>query len=198
MSNPVRGIPQRTENNRRIRWLSDEEREALLMATRASPWERLHLLVLVALGTGCRLGEALSLTWEGIDFPTRTARLERTKNGDSRTLTLPRPVIAELLRHRVDKDGNRATGTVFPRRDFRKFWEQAKASAGIENLRFHDLRHDAASQLVMNGATLHEVAEVLGHRSVQTSARYAHLSVAHKKALTDKVLGKKLRNTKSA
>ncbi len=98
-SNPVRGIPQRTEHNKRVRWLSDEEREALLKATRTSPWERLHLLVLIALGTGCRLGEALSLTWEGIDFSTRTARLKRTKKGDARTLTLPRPVIAELLRH---------------------------------------------------------------------------------------------------
>jgi integrase len=191
-SNPVRSIPQRTEHNRRVRWLSDEEREALLKATRASHWERLYLLALIALGTGCRLGEALSLTWEGIDFPTRTARLERTKNGDSRTLTLPRPVIAELLRHRVDKDGNRATGPVFPRRDFRKFWNAAKAAAGIVNLRFHDLRHDAASQLVMNGATLHEVAEVLGHRCVQTSARYAHLSIRHKQKLTDRILGRKL------
>jgi integrase len=197
-TNPVRGIPQRQEHNKRVRWLSEKEREALLKQTKSSAWERLHLLVLTALGTGCRLGEALSLTWEAIDFKARTARLVRTKNGDSRTLTLPRPVIAELLRHRVDADGKRATGPVFPRQDFRPFWEEAKTAAGIENLRFHDLRHDAASQLVMNGATLHEVAEVLGHRSVQTSQRYAHLSVEHKKALTDKVLGKKLRATGKA
>ena len=71
-------------------------------------------------------------------------------------------------------------------------YKAAKEVAAIENLRFHDLRHDAASQLVMNGATLHEVAEVLGHRSVQTSARYAHLSVAHKRELTDRILGEKL------
>jgi integrase len=198
ISNPVHGIPQRTENNKRVRWLSEKEREALLKETRASEWKRLHLLVLIALGTGCRLGEALGLTWEAIDFKARTARLVRTKNGDSRTLTLPRPVIAELLRHRVDAEGKRATGPVFPRQDFRPFWEAAKTAAGIEKLRFHDLRHDAASQLVMNGATLHEVAEVLGHRSVQTSARYAHLSIAHKKKLTDSVLGKTLRGTEKA
>ena len=74
--------------------------------------------------------------------------------------------------------------------EFRKHWVKAKAEAGIENFRFHDLRHSAASMLVMNGATLYETAQVLGHKSTQTTARYAHLSVEHKQALTDRIMGK--------
>ena len=68
-------------------------------------------------------------------------------------------------------------------------WKTALKKAGITNFRFHDLRHTAASYLVMNGATLYETAQVLGHRSTITTERYAHLSNAHKQALTDRVMG---------
>lgn len=59
----------------------------------------------------------------------------------------------------------------------------------MSNFKFHDLRHSAASMLVMAGATLYETAQVLGHKSVQTTARYAHLSVDHKQELTDRIMG---------
>jgi integrase len=58
-------------------------------------------------------------------------------------------------------------------------WQKALKTAGIENFRFHDLRHSAASYLAMNGATLPEIAGVLGHKSLQMVGRYAHLSEAH-------------------
>jgi len=69
-------------------------------------------------------------------------------------------------------------------------WTRALQRANIKNFRFHDLRHTAASYLVMNGASLHETAEILGHKSTQTTKRYAHLSTDHKSALSERVMEK--------
>ena len=192
LNNPARLIPMETENNHRTRFLSENERYRLLKACRQSRWERLYLLVLMALMTGARKGELLSLQWDWIDFGTRTATLPRTKNGHPRVLTLPLPVIEELVRHRAPE------GLLFPRRrgrgegsaEITKPWQDALAAAEIEGFRFHDLRHSAASYLAMGGASLLEVAEVLGHRSLQTTKRYAHLSIHHRQDLTDRILGR--------
>jgi integrase len=76
---------------------------------------------------------------------------------------------------------------LFPRRDgqgpidIRKAWENARNAAGLKDFRFHDLRHSTASYLAMNGASLVEIAEVLGHRTLQMVRRYAHLSESHVK-----------------
>lgn len=190
-NNPVMRVSSLTEDNKIVRYLSDEERTALIDACKASDWNKLYLLVLLALSTGARLAEMMGLHWNDIDFNARTAILYTTKNGESRTLTFPPTVMNELQRFREV-----GSGLVFPSPtrwrkpfEFRKHWVKAKAEAGIENFRFHDLRHSAASMLVMNGATLYETAQVLGHKSTQTTARYAHLSVEHKQALTDRIMG---------
>jgi integrase len=190
-ANPVAQVPSRTEKNKRTRFLSDEERNALLTACHESDWNKLYLLVLMALTTGARLGELLGLHWDEIDFKERTTLLIDTKNGDSRILTIPESTINELQRFREV-----GSGLVFPSPtkfrkpfEFRKHWHKAMADAGIEGFRFHDLRHSCASMLVMNGATLYEAGQVLGHKSQQTTARYAHLSTGHKQALTDRILG---------
>ena len=145
----------------------------------------------MALTTGARLGELLGLHWDEIDFKERTTLLIDTKNGESRTLTIPESTMVELQQFREV-----GSGLVFPSPtkfrkpfEFRKHWHKAMVDAGIEGFRFHDLRHSCASMLVMNGATLYEAGQVLGHKSQQTTARYAHLSVDHKQALTDRILG---------
>ena len=80
-----------------------------------------------------------------------------------------------------------ATKWLFPRRDgqgpidIRKAWENARDAAALADFRFHDLRHSTASYLAMNGASLVEIAEVLGHRTLQMVRRYAHLSESHVK-----------------
>ena len=170
--------------------MSEEERTNLLKSCRASSWGKLYLLVLLALTTGVRQGELLGLHWDEIDFQKRTATLP-TKNGQRRILTIPKSTMSELQCLR--EVGARL---IFPSPtkwrepfEFCKPWLKAVTLAGIENFRFHDLRHCAASYLVMAGATLHETAEVLGHRSTQTTRRYAHLSIEHKQLLTDRVLG---------
>jgi integrase len=84
--NPVEGVRSRPENNKRVRYLSEEERTSLLRVCKNSDWDRLHLLILMALMTGARQGELLNLRWEEIDFVARTAYLERTKNGERRVI----------------------------------------------------------------------------------------------------------------
>jgi integrase len=191
--NPVEGVRGKTENNKRVLYLTDEERAALLEACRKSQWERLQLLVLMALMTGARQGELLNLRWQDIDFTARTAYLEKTKNGERRVITLPHPIIEALMAFR------QATGLIFPGEkyphkpyNFRKHWNNALLKAGITNFRFHDLRHSAASYLAMGGASLLEIADVLGHKNLETTRRYAHLSVSHKQQLTDRLLGQLL------
>lgn len=190
-NNPTCQVANRTENNMRVRWLSDEERKALLEVCKASEWPKLHLLVMMALTTGARQGELLKLRWSNINFKAKTAHLYDTKNGDDRILTLPSPALLELMKFREVGDVLVFPSIKKPRRpfEFRKHWNRALEQAGIVNFRFHDLRHSAASYLVMNGATLHETAEVLGHKSTETTKRYAHLSTQHKQALTEKILG---------
>lgn len=189
--NPARKIPCETERNQRIRYLSDDERLALLAACRESELDKLYLLVLMGIMTGARKGELLRIRWEQIDFAKRRVDLGRTKNGDDRILTLPIPVVEELVRHRRGEglvfESPTKRGTPF---DPKKPWQAALDKAGVTHFRFHDLRHTAASYLAMGGASLLEVAEVLGHRSLQTTKRYAHLSVDHKQAVTDKLLGR--------
>jgi len=190
MSNSARNVPNRPESNKRVRWLSDIERIHLLNSCRESSWNKLYLLVLLAITTGARQGELLKLRWEDINCKTRLASVYDSKNGDDRILTLPISVIEELLRHRLPDgllfESIRNPGSPF---EFRKHWEAALLRAGVKYFRFHDLRHTAASYLVQSGATLYEVGEILGHRSLETTKRYAHLSTQHKQILTDNVFG---------
>jgi integrase len=78
--------------------------------------------------------------------------------------------------------------------DITKAWRTALRKAGIENFRFHDLRHSAASYLAMNNASLVEIAAILGHRTLQMVKRYAHVANSHTssvvRAMNDKVFGK--------
>lgn len=193
--NPARTAGRKTEPRGRIRFLSDEERGRLLTACDASPWAGLGLLVRLALSTGARRGELLGLTWRDINLKAGTATLHDTKNGEARTLTLV-PAVVERFKvwskvRRLDSE------LVFPARGkagvtkafaIERPWKEALAEAGVNDFRFHDLRHSAASYLAMNGATLLEIADVLGHRTLQMVQRYSHLSNAHKAALVNRVM----------
>ncbi len=196
LSNPVTGISNLPENNMRTRYLSTTELEELLLVAKSSEWDRLHLLILMGVCTGARKGNLLSLKWQDINFDRREACITRSKNGDPIILPLPISLVDELKRFR-------GIGLLFPSKlkpwqpmDFKKHWETALKKSNLlypkdhpKRFRFHDLRHTTGSHLVMNGATLYETGEVLGHRSVQTTKRYAHLSIEHKRNLTDRVFG---------
>ncbi len=186
--NPAKGITSTEENNQRIRSLDDDERKALLAACDKSEWPLLKLLVTLGMTTGARLGELQSLRWEGIDLKKRTATLAITKNGDPRVLVFPAPAIAALMLHR------KAKGLVFGRADgekplcFRKHWNKALKAARLSDFHFHDLRHDAATSLINAGVDLYITGQILGHRSQQSTARYAHLSIKTKQAAADKAM----------
>jgi integrase len=217
VENPCRAVGRGKESAGRVRFLSEDEpgldgkvvpgeRTRLLEACRASDWPLLHTLVALALSTGARRGELLGLRWGDVDLARSVAYLGLTKNNDRRALPLIPPVREALLETRKRAAQDAQDGEVV--RDIRqdlvfrsnrdpakpydidKPWRAALDAAGVESFRFHDLRHSAASYLAMNGATLIEIADVLGHRTLQMVRRYSHLSHDHKAKLLNRVMPK--------
>jgi integrase len=190
--NPTEKVRIKAQQNQIERFLSDDERERLLEACKQSSWDKMYLLILLAITTGMRKSELMNLRWSDIDFEKRLATLHDTKNGSPRINPIPSFVLDEMRRYQqIGK------GLIFfsPNNqekpfDFRKQWNWVREQANLNNFRFHDLRHTAASYLVMEGATLHEAGQILGHKSEQTTKRYAHLSTDHKAALAERVMSK--------
>lgn len=181
---PMRKIAKLPEPRGRIRFLDDKERAALLQACQASEGEHLYLLVVLALSTGARHGELINLRWRDVDMQRKVIVLHDTKNKERRVLPLAHHAL-ELMEARR-KVRNIASDLVFPSPEnpmkpwlSRTSWLTALKVAKIQDFRFHDLRHSAASYLAMNGATLAEIAEVLGHKTLSMVKRYSHLSEAH-------------------
>lgn len=189
---PCRGIGREREDNEVERYLSEDERSALLLAARKSSWDKLYLLVLMALVTGARRGNLLSLTWEDVDLESGVARLRRTKNGDRRVLPLTPGVIQELKRF----SGNSPKQLIFESskvpgqpRDPSAAFQRALKDAKVRNFRFHDLRHTCGTYLARSGASTLQVAEVLGHRVLSMTKRYSHFSIQDKSRLVMGTLG---------
>lgn len=174
--NPVTRVSMEKENNKRDRWLSEEEESRLLTA--CAPW--LHDLVTFALHTGMRMGEILELTWRGVDFTRRTVMVLRSKNGERRTI----PVNETVLRVLKEKAKVRslASDLVFCSKAFtpmesghlRRSFRLALSKAKIEEFHFHDLRYTFATRLVQWGIDLYKVQQLLGHKSPIMTQRYAH------------------------
>jgi len=182
--NPMRKISKLSEPRGRVRFLDDEERERLLEACQASTNLQLHMLVVLALSTGARHGELINLRWSDVDWQRRVITLHNTKNKERRLLPLVHYALQLMEEH--NKVRNIASDLVFPSPshpmkswDSRSAWLSVLKKTDIQDFRFHDLRHSAASYLAMNGASLAEIAEVLGHKTLQMVKRYAHLSEAH-------------------
>ncbi len=189
-NNPVTRIPGKTLNNKIVRYLSDSERKNLLTACQQSSWKPLYRLVLLAMTTGMRKSELMNLKWSDIDFTRSVAMLATTKNGEPRHCPIPSIALNELKAARQVGDGLLFPSTKEATKPFeyRKHWAKAINVAGIKEFRFHDLRHTAASYMVMNGMSLYETAVVLGHKDTQTTMRYAHLSTEHISKLTEKAM----------
>jgi len=181
-SNPCVRVKKPKASSGVVRFLSDDERAALLAASKESDSPDLYAFVLFALTTGARKGEIASLEWAQVDLKRRWAIFPRTKNGDSRGVPLTAAVCALLDARK--RDGER----VFPV-DITRAWHTAIARAKIEDFRFHDLRHSCGSALVQNGANLAEVATLLGHKGLAMTLRYSHISNAGTSRLVDRVMG---------
>ncbi len=189
--NPVLKVAKPKLKNERTRFLSDDERKCLLDACKATSSQYLYTIVLIALSTGARQGEILNLRWKNIDFNKRTMYLLDTKNGESRSVPLYDLVVDRLKQ--LNKVRRIETDFLFPRRDGKKpieikrQWLKAVDNARLVDFKFHDLRHTAASYLAKHGATLLEIAQVLGHKQLKMVKRYAHLTDEHPRALLDRM-----------
>jgi integrase len=180
---PMRRVPKLREPRGRVRFLSEPERDALLGACGADLDPLLYPFVVLALSTGARAGELQRLTWRDIDLKTGRGKLENTKNGDRRAIAFRGHALEQLKAlarvRRID------TPWVFPAKsgiepwNYRHAWYRVLAASGIKDFRFHDLRHTAASYLAMNGASLPEIAAILGHKTLVMVQRYAHMSDEH-------------------
>ncbi|MFZ2587198.1 MAG: site-specific integrase [Alphaproteobacteria bacterium] len=196
--NPLNEVRKLEPNNARVRYLSADERKALLEACKAEGRHPLlYPLVVMAICTGMRKGELLNLRWRDVDFTRQVIRVEDSKNGDKRSVPLTG------LAHRVLQEASKVrrlnTDLIFPRADGMapldpaNHWEAALKEAKIEDFRFHDLRHTAATYLLESGVTLPVLSAILGHRSIQMVKRYAHLADNHAvevvSKMTERVFG---------
>ena len=175
----TRKIDMLKENNRRLRYLTEDESFNLVNNSA----RHLRPIVITALNTGMRKEEILSLKWDNVDMKNGFILLEDTKNGDRREVPINRTLHAALskqIRHIsssyvfINSKGIRFT-------DIRASFSSALNKSGISDFRFHDLRHTFASRLVMAGIDITTVKELLGHKSLTMTMRYAHLSPNHKK-----------------
>lgn len=169
--NPCLSVKRPVEPKGRDRRLENGE-EARLLAACLQSSRDFEAIAIVGIETAARLGELLKLDWRRIDLDKRTAQLMDTKNGEDRAIPLSSRAVAALRslpRH--------ISGRVFYRwkaaDSFNKIWVRACARAGIEDLRFHDLRHEACSRLA-DKFHLHELMKITGHKTAAMLARYYH------------------------
>jgi integrase len=190
--NPCERITKPTESKGRVRFLSDDERTALLNACK--PHDDLYLAVVLALSTGARQAEIMMLRYGQIDFGRGVITLDKTKNGETRSLPLVSSAFTMLMARVKVRSLN--DDRVFPPTsrakkseclDLRQPWDKAIKEAGIVNFHWHDLRHTAASYLAMAGVSLVEISKILGHRNMQMVSRYSHLSDGHIVATGEKL-----------
>jgi integrase len=165
-SNPVSNVARGAESQGRVRWLDDAERVALFDACEKSDNPDLLPVVLFAISTGARAGEIYGLRWPSVSLKDGRVIFEKTKNNERRAVPMARSKI-----RRLDTD------LIFPasRRAIERAFRDALQVAKIEDFRFHDLRHSAASYLAQSGATTAEIAAVLGHKTLAMVKRYSHL-----------------------
>ncbi len=181
--NPLRNVSRPREPRGRDRFLDKDEIRRLLEACEQSNYSHLATITLLALSTGMRRGEILGLRRQDVDLESKCIHLVETKNGDRRRVPLTGVVekrLKELLIRRQSEE------LLFPSvRDKSKpikidaYFKQAVKDADIKNFTFHDTRHTAASYLTMTGASLPEIAHILGHKTLAMVKRYAHLSDDH-------------------
>jgi integrase len=208
-TNPVRDTTKKKEARGRVRFLSDAERDALLDACAKSDWPALHTLVMLAISTGARRGELINLKWDDIDLRLREPSIDPktgekqpgmgraivrdTKHGETRSL----PIVGKALEalRTLKLQGSAKSEWVFPQpsgfpgpyENFDGVWYAAIEAADLEDFRFHDLRHTTASYLAAQGASLLEIADTLGHKTLSMVRRYAHLAQSHKVTAIEKM-----------
>jgi len=175
--NPVSqsGIPKVNDQKERV--ISYEEEERLLSL---SP-KHLKDIIVIALNTGMRQGEILGLKWEWIDLEENIITLPQTntKNNKIRKIPINKTIKSLLLERKLISAGSEfifpsPKGKIYHLNWIKHSFKTACKNAGIENLRFHDLRHTCATRIVESRIPLHALTKLLGHSSVRVTERYSH------------------------
>lgn len=189
---PIGKVRKQKEPRGRVRFLDIDEKEKLLEACRRSTSQFLYSIVVLALATGMRRGEILNMKWSDVDLFKGKAVLHETKNGERRVVSITGHTL-EILRAHANQPQHAYSAYVFPGAfgskpiQIRSPWNRVVQMAKLPDFHFHDLRHTFASYLAMNGATLAEIAEALGHKTLSMVKRYAHLTEEHTRSVVEKM-----------
>ena len=172
--NPVHRITKPRVDNARNRRLKQGEVERLLEAADKGQNPAVRPLILLALETAMRLGELLSLEWENINIEQRTAFLPTTKNGRPRAVPLSAVAVSALQSVERNPGDARVFNSWCGVGSFHHIWSRLLNRANIKGLRFHDLRHEAASRFAEIGMDIMRISAITGHTSLQMLKRYTH------------------------
>ena len=174
--NPLDKVKLKAADNKRERRLREGEYKKLLEAarTRQNPW--IEKVIIFAIETAMRRGEILNLNWDQVDLKRRSVTILEAKNGYSRTIPLTPSAYALLHRCRSEDKEEDKNERVFPltANALKMAWGRMLDKAGIRDLHFHDLRHEAISRFFEMGLTVPEVASISGHRNSAMLSRYGH------------------------
>jgi integrase len=183
--NPARAVQRESETgSRRVRFLTADEETKLRDTIRSKPeWAEHEPELDLAIHTGLRRSSMYTaLIWQNVDLVARTLTIPRTKNGDSITIPLNGEAMRALMVFRARGDGKgrvvrNAGGETL---NVNAHWfPDAVRAAGIQDFRWHDCRHTFASRLRQAGVPLGNIAELLGHKGLAMTQRYAHLSISN-------------------
>ena len=171
--NPTKFIRKPKRASHRVRRLSQDEEDRILSYAKESSALMLEAIIIFAIETGMRLGELLKATWNDIDEGLLT--IHESKNGEARTVPLTSIALNTInnLPHSI------ATRRLFwcwnSVSGFQSTWQRLIKRAGLQGLRFHDLRHEAISRFFEKGLNPMEVAAISGHKSMQVLKQYTHI-----------------------
>lgn len=201
--NPARLVRQRKEGVGRLRFLSYDEYDQLCKVISERFPEHLAEFI-VSVHTGMRLTEQYTTEWSQVHLDRRTIELTKTKNGYARTVHLNADAVNAIKSIRPRKP--RPSDRVFPRErtkarfDNRSWYLPCLEEAKITGAVWHSNRHTYCSWLAMAGATIKEIQEAAGHKTITMAARYSHLSPAHKLSVVERIVrtGTKQAPTKTA
>lgn len=180
--NPARLVKLRRENNARVRFLNEQEEAALRGKIRELYPEREPEFEL-ALHTGLRWGKQYGLRWPDIDMDRNVLTVRRSKDGERRHVpinSVARAALEALRRH----DG----AETVCKKGQRRWFERVVQEARVENFHWHDLRHTFASRLAMNGESILTIKELLGHKTIAMTLRYAHLTPDYKRKAVERLV----------
>jgi integrase len=187
--NPARLVRLRQENNAVVRFLTDDEEMKLRAAMRRMLPEMEPEFDL-ALNTGMRRGEQWRLRWEDVNKAQGVITIPRSKNGERRYVRINRDCRVALDRLWLTRD---ESVYVLPgptderNKDPRRTFEPIVKEAGIPHFRYHDIRHTFASRLVMAGVDLRTVQQLMGHKTIAMTVRYAHLAPSHEQEAIERL-----------